>query len=151
GRLPHLRMKICLVTPTPRGPRGGNRVTALRWAKRLRELGHGVRLDDHLPAGEWDLVIALHARKSAPSVSAAAAAGIPVIVALTGTDVYDDLPGSPEARGALELAWRIVTLQPLAARALPPEVAARARPILQSARPVAGGPPDASHFDVCVI
>jgi putative glycosyltransferase (TIGR04348 family) len=144
-------MTICLVTPAAPGSRKGNRVTALRWAKRLRELGHRVRLREQLSAGRWDLVIGLHARKSAPSVTWAAAAGIPVIVALTGTDLYDDLARSPEARRALELARRIVTLQPLAVRELPPELRARTRPILQSARAVAGGPPDAGHFDVCVV
>ncbi len=144
-------MNICLVTPASPGSRKGNRVTALRWAKRLRELGHRVRLRKDLSTGDWDLAVALHARKSAPSVAWAAAAGIPVIVALTGTDLYDDLPHSREARRALELARRIVTLQPLATRALPPELRARTRSILQSARAVAGGPPDPGHFDVCVV
>lgn len=144
-------MNVCLVTPAPSGSRKGNRVTALRWAKRLRELGHRVRLREELSSGDWDLVIGLHARKSAPAVRWAAAAGIPVVVGLTGTDLYDDLPRSPEARRALELAWRIVTLQPLATQAIPPELRAKARPIVQSARPVAGGPPDEDHFDVCVL
>src|SRR5262249_59108668 len=129
GRLSHLRaMRICLVTPAPSGSRKGNRVTALRWAKRLRELGHRVRLREELAGGAWDVIIALHARKSAPSVAWAAAAGIPVIVALTGTDLYDDLPRSPEARRALEQAWRIVTLQPLALHALPVELRAPTPP-----------------------
>src|SRR5215468_1003649 len=143
-------MTICLVTPAPSGSRKGNRVTALRWAKRLRELGHRVRLREELADDGWDLVIALHARKSAPSVTWAVGAGIPVVVALTGTDLYDDLPRSPEARRSLELAWRIVTLQPLAIQTLPRELRPKARPIVQSARSVAGGPSDQRSFDACV-
>src|SRR5215470_6960932 len=144
-------MRICLVTPAPPGSRKGNRVTALRWAKRLRELGHRVRLREALAGDGWDLVIALHARKSAPSVARAAEAGLPVIVALTGTDLYDDLPRSPEARRALERAWRIVSLQPLALQALPDQLREKTRPIVQSARSVDGGPPDERRFDVCVL
>ena len=32
-------MKICLVTPAPTYSRKGNRVTALRWGRILRETG----------------------------------------------------------------------------------------------------------------
>ena len=37
-------MKICLVTPAPTYSRKGNRVTALRWARILRELDHRVSI-----------------------------------------------------------------------------------------------------------
>ena len=60
-------MQICLVTPAPLGARGGNRVTAERWARLLRGLSHRVRVVTAYTGGPADLLVALHARKSAPS------------------------------------------------------------------------------------
>src|SRR5690242_16937297 len=37
-------MKISLITPAPKPSRAGNQVTAGRWARLLRELGHEVRV-----------------------------------------------------------------------------------------------------------
>src|ERR1041385_5227029 len=128
-------MRIDLVTPAPPGSRKGNRVTALRWARRLRELGHRVEVREEYTGGGPDCLIALHARRSYPSV-----AGFreghptrPLIVALTGTDLYEDLPGSREALRSLELADRVVALQPLAAEALPARLRPKGRTIYQSA------------------
>lgn len=73
------------------------------------------------------------------------------MVALTGTDVYRDLPVSSAAQTALQRAWRIVALQPLALKPLPKEYSAKSWVIYQSAEPARdAGPPDLNHFDIAV-
>jgi dimethylhistidine N-methyltransferase len=146
-------VKILIVTPARAGSRGGNRVTALRWARRLRELGHTVRLDEGLRAGAWDLLIALHARKSFGALRdfQARHPGVPTVVALTGTDLYQELAGSREAQEAVERATRLIVLQPLAIAALPEPVRWKARAIFQSTPELPRLPPASDAFEVCVI
>src|SRR5256885_760253 len=83
-------MNILLVTPAPPGSRKGNRVTALRWAGLLRQLGHRVLIRDAYHGERCDLLIALHAGHSFAAVDAfrRAQPKRPIILALTGTDVY---------------------------------------------------------------
>ncbi len=148
-------MRVAIVTPAPPASHSGNRVTAERWHARLSELGHDVEIANAWDGQECDLLVALHARKSADSVARfrAARPGAPLVVALTGTDLYTDLAaGDLEARRALALADRLVVLQPLAAGAVPAEGRHKARVILQSCTPVAGAPaPDPERFEVCVL
>lgn len=130
-------MNVHIVTPAPPRTRKGNRVTALRWARLLRGLGAAVTVDTEYRGEPADLLVALHARRSFPAAARfrrERPAGR-LVVALTGTDLYGDLPGSAEVRHSLELADRLVVLQPLGVSALPPWAREKARPILQSARP----------------
>jgi putative glycosyltransferase (TIGR04348 family) len=172
GRLQDLRpVRILVVTPAPRGTRKGNRVTALRWAAHLRALGHRVALATSFDGApfdgaprparpstgsgrtEWDLLVALHARRSSPSVErwSRLRPGAPLVVGLTGTDLYDDLPASEEARRSLELAARLVVLQPTGIQALPSEVRHKARVIVQSARAAPPPPPATGVFPACLL
>ena len=57
-------MRIGLITPAPAGTRYGNRITALRWARVLRSLGHRVCVAQTYDGAPYDLLIALHARRS---------------------------------------------------------------------------------------
>src|SRR4026209_2417700 len=105
-------MRIIIVTPAPAGSTHGNRITAIRWANILKQLGHRVSIRQTLDDQPADLLIALHARRSYPSVKhfQRQRPEAPIVIALTGTDVYRDLKNDPRAEKALALAQRIVVL-----------------------------------------
>ena len=113
-------MRIGIITPAPSRSRYGNRITALRWAKILRRLGHRVSISQQYDDKKLDLLIALHARRSYSSIKRFRRQyrDSPIIVALTGTDVYRDIHTSRRAQQSLQLADRIVVLQPRALREL---------------------------------
>lgn len=147
-------MKVLVVTPAPPGSRSGNRVTALRWAGFLRGLGHRVTVATSYDGGRWDLLLALHARRSAEAVARFRKENPsrPVVLGLTGTDVYGDIHTDPAAQRSLELADRYVVLQPLAVEELPSALRPRARVIFQSVRPPAGRfTPRRGVFEVVVL
>src|SRR6266478_4412389 len=127
-------MNVILVTPAPPGSRKGNRVTALRWAGLLRQLGHRVVVRQEYRSECADLLIALHARRSFASVDAfhRQRPGHPIVLALTGTDLYEAIKTDPVARQALALASRLVVLQPLGVEELPAHLRDRTRVIYQS-------------------
>ncbi len=81
-------------------------------------------------------MVALHARRSAPSIHAWAAAypEKPLIVVLTGTDLYRDLQTDADARQSLALATHLVVLQDAGLAALPAPWRSKAQVIYQSAR-----------------
>lgn len=150
-------MKIGIVTPAPARSRYGNRVTALRWARILKKLGNRVTIDQNYNGKQLDLLIALHARRSFTSIERfhREHPDSPIIVALTGTDLYRDLSVNQLARKSLDLASRIVVLQPKAMEELRVRWREKARVIYQSvARPVVSrAAPSRSTrgFKVCVI
>lgn len=156
-------MKIGIITPAPPKSRYGNRVTALRWSRILRRVGHSVSVKQTYDGEHFDLLIALHALRSYPSIARVHRdhPAIPIVVALTGTDLYRDLQRSKQAQQSLELATRIVVLQPKALEALRPRWREKTHVIYQSveavtyemrtsrARPSAFAA--SRTFDVCVI
>jgi putative glycosyltransferase (TIGR04348 family) len=147
-------MRIQMICPAPPRSRYGNRVTALRWGRILRKLGHRLAIAQHYGGRPCDLLIALHAKRSAKAVFQFKKQHPekPLIVALTGTDLYRDLRRSRQARRCLDLAMRLVALQPLAVHALPRHLRSKVRVIYQSAEPANGkASPDDHFFDVCVI
>jgi putative glycosyltransferase (TIGR04348 family) len=147
-------MNICLVTPAPPGSLKGNRVTAERWAALLRELGHHVKIVVEYRGEECDLLVALHAFKSHSSIRRFrdARPSDPLVVGLTGTDLYGDIHTRPDAVESLSLATRLVLLQPLGRAVLPPAVQDKARVIYQSVpAPTATPPVRADVFEICVM
>jgi len=79
----------------------------------LRRLGNSVSIVQTYDGKPYDLLVALHARKSHSAVMNFRRQNPegPVIVALTGTDVYRDIRTSRAARESLDLANGIVVLQ----------------------------------------
>ena len=146
-------MKVLLITSAAPGARKGNRVTALRWAGHLKSLGHQPRIALSWEGQACEVLVALHARKSAASVARIREQrpDTPVVVALTGTDVYHDLPTSLDAQRTLELADRLVVLQPLAVERLPVGMRAKARIIFQSAHPARPSSSEEGIFQVCLL
>ena len=146
-------MKISLVTPAGAGSRSGNRTTADRWARFLRQLGHAVRVEEAWGGDHSDLMIALHTRRSHPSIKRYATAhpGHPLIAVLTGTDLYRDIRFDREARDSLRLATRVVVLQEAGLAELEPWHREKARVIYQSAEPIRPQPRAKTFFDVCVV
>ena len=147
-------MRIVIVTPAPRGSRKGNRVTAQRWAGLLRSLGHRVTVTDEYRGQPAALLIALHARKSARSIVSfrAHSPDRPIVLALTGTDLYGDIHDHPVARRSLELADRLVILQPCGLQELSDRHRAKAQVIYQSVEPLSDRPaPLKAVFEVSVV
>jgi putative glycosyltransferase (TIGR04348 family) len=147
-------MKILLVTPAPSGSRKGNRVTAERWARLLGDLGHHVTVAVEYQRQRCDLLIALHAFKSHRSMHRfrSERPTAPLVLCLTGTDLYGDIHTRPEARESLELATRLVVLQPLGLHELPEPLHGKTRVIYQSvAAPAVQARPRRNVFEVCVL
>ena len=143
-------MKIALVTPAGPGTRNGNRHTALRWAAFLRAAGHRVSVSTEETSSAADLMLALHARRSHASIRSFAI-GKPLVVALTGTDIYRDMRTSKEAQESLQLAHRLVVLQPKAAEELAARLRKKVRVVVQSSATLLRHRPVAKSFRVCVI
>lgn len=146
-------MRIQIVTPNDPAGLSGNAVTARRWEKTLTTLGHTVHVTGDEET-ETDLLIALHARKSAAAIRRYRdrAPDRPLIVALTGTDLYRDLQHDASARESVEQATFLIALQGEAQRALPETLHDRIRVVHQSVRiPSELTPPPTDHFAVVVV
>lgn len=124
------------MTPALADANNGNWQTARRWARMLS--GHyRVRLVSEWNPGQAPddaLMVALHAGRSAASVAAWRSQAVqrPLVVALTGTDLYRDIHTDPAAQRSLAWADRLVVLNELGLQALPAEWRHKARVCLQS-------------------
>ncbi len=148
-------MRITMVTPAPRGSRAGNRTTAVRWARILRSLGHRVDVSVDYEGGPADVLIALHAWRSAEAVLRfrERLPGRPLIVALTGTDLYRFLHSDPKITlRSMDLADRLVVLHKAATNSVPKQFHEKVCVIMQSAEaPRRSIAPTQRNFNVCVI
>jgi putative glycosyltransferase (TIGR04348 family) len=76
---------------------------------------------------------------------------MPLIVALTGTDLYRDIRVSRAAQQSLDLADRLIVLQSMGLAELPRRLRGKTRVIYQSALRVRGPERRNNVFKVCVI
>lgn len=146
-------MKIAIAVPPSAVPRSGNRHTAARWAGFLRQLGHRARVVTRWRGGHDDLLLALHARKSFDSIVrfSELKPSAPIVVALTGTDLYRDIRTSAEAKQSLGLAARLVVLQEKGLRELSAFLRRKAGVVYQSSDVKLRHAPDRLRFRVAVI
>jgi putative glycosyltransferase (TIGR04348 family) len=148
-------MKISLITPAGKQSRTGNRTTAVRWARILRGLDHRVQVAAEYDAIPADLMIALHAWRSAASIRAFRARypDRPLIVGMAGTDIYRFQQTDPAVTlGSMAMADRLVGLHDLVAEAIPEAMRGKLRIIYQSVPPLPRRlPPRRDVFEVLVI
>jgi len=148
-------MKVSLITPAKKLSRAGNRTTAVRWARILQALGHRVRVSTEYDEEPADLMVALHAWRSFESIRRFRERypERPLIVALTGTDIYRFLASHPEPTlRSMEMADRLVCLHDLVYRDIPARFGDKLEVIYQSALPLPRPrSPSKRHFDICVV
>ncbi len=138
---------VLIISPALANANNGNWQTAWRWSRMLapnfqpfiaqhwrNEGGRG-----EAPGGQpFEAMLALHARRSAESISAwakarsAASDAKGLAVVLTGTDLYRDIQTDAAAQRSLALARSLVVLQERGPAALPADVRKKARVIFQS-------------------
>lgn len=111
---------IVIVTPALAAANNGNWQTARRWAQLLSR-NCRVHVTDRWEGGAEQVMIALHARRSAASIQAWSRASPrrPLAVVLTGTDLYGDIATDALMQQSLQAADRLVVLNELGAQQLP--------------------------------
>ena len=152
-------MHIGIITPAAAKSLNGNRATALRWAGFLRQLGHRVSIDVEWHGDAYDLMVALHAWRSAESIAAFKQRypDRPLVLAMTGTDLYGFINSQPEPTlASIKSADRLVTLHHLAVLVLPQSAHKKVHVIHQSAIPLPASLSEqrrrsVRHFDICVV
>jgi putative glycosyltransferase (TIGR04348 family) len=108
-----MRPRILLITPARESDNNGNYHTAHRWLQMLSP-DYEVTVAQAFSGQESDLMIALHARRSALSIVGFQARNptSPVLLTLTGTDLYKDLPNrDPETVESMRRAAHWIVLQ----------------------------------------
>jgi putative glycosyltransferase (TIGR04348 family) len=147
---------VVIVSPALAAANNGNWQTARRWAGFLGEK-YRIRITQHWPDGTASahdqVMLALHARRSADSVAAWAQAhpqrGLAVV--LTGTDLYRDIAVDASAQASLALAQRLVVLQTLGLQSLPAQHQAKAMAIFQSVPTRQTLPKTTRHLRVVMV
>ncbi len=147
-------MHIGIITPAAAKSLNGNRATAKRWAGFLQQLGHKVSISVEWDGSTYDLMIALHAWRSAKSIAAFKKQhpNVPLVLAMTGTDLYRFINTHPEPTlASIQYADRLVTLHQLATKVLPKNAHHKVQVIHQSAIPLSGAiKRSVKTFDICV-
>ncbi|MFH2211999.1 MAG: selenoneine biosynthesis selenosugar synthase SenB [Pseudomonadota bacterium] len=146
-------MKITLITPYAGHSRTGNRNTAYRYAHFLRELGHIVSIQVNWDGRPADMMLALHARRSHDAIRRFADSHPqrPLILALTGTDLYRDIREDSSARLSMSLATRMIVLQEMGLNELTEALRIKTRVIYQSVAPTKPRPRLKRLFQIAVI
>ncbi|OHC64972.1 MAG: hypothetical protein A2040_08575 [Rhodocyclales bacterium GWA2_65_19] len=143
---------VAIISPALASANNGNWHTAHRWARCLAPQAR-VRIEREWSGADDALMIALHARRSADSIASFAARypQRPLVLVLTGTDLYRDIRENPQAQRSLTLASRLIVLQEEGLRELSSDQAAKAVVIYQSARLLKPGRRSRRYFDLALV
>ncbi|MFM9916200.1 MAG: selenoneine biosynthesis selenosugar synthase SenB [Rhizobacter sp.] len=146
------RPTVLIACPALAAANNGNWQTASRWARMLKPDFH-IRVIDGWHGEPGDVLIALHARRSAEAVATYSAAHPrrPCVVVLTGTDLYRDIRDDASAQDTLRRATQLVVLQDQGLAALPPEHRNKAGVIFQSAPRRLTAPPPKRALHVIFV
>lgn len=149
----NLKLHIEIVTPAPPGTLHGNRITALRWHRFLSYLNYQSTVTEKWSGKLCDVLIALHGLRSYESIQRFKKVHPhhPVILIMTGTDIYRDLKNSTKVIKSMEMADAIVVLQPDAIRSLPKKFHPKVQVIYQSVKSIAKKNPPKRHFLASII
>jgi putative glycosyltransferase (TIGR04348 family) len=109
-------------------------MTALRWQGFLEELGYSVEVTESWSGGDASLLIALHAYRSHQSILAFKKQypNRPIVLILTGTDIYRDIANHSEVIESMEMADRLIVLQSSAVDSVPAHLRHKVQVIYQS-------------------
>lgn len=129
--------RVLIISPALANANNGNWQTAYRWSQMLTGK-FKTTIAQNWDRTPFNVMLALHARRSADSIAAWAKArgtvsnapGLAVV--LTGTDLYRDIQTDSAAQTSLALARRLVVLQERGPDALPADVRHKAKVIFQS-------------------
>jgi putative glycosyltransferase (TIGR04348 family) len=152
--------RVVIVSPALADANNGNWQTARRWQRLLAP--HHVRIvrqwpgNDpaaHAQARQDEVMLALHARRSAEAVQAwytqHGQRGLGL--ALTGTDLYRDIAHDPQAQRSLALAQSLVVLQGLGPKSLPHQHQEKTRVIYQSSSTRQTLPKTTRHLRIVMV
>jgi len=148
-----LKTRIEIVTPAPPGTLHGNRITALRWHKFLSILNYQSTVTEEWSGESCDVLIALHGLRSHDSIQRFKKVHPhhPVVLIMTGTDIYRDLKDSKKVVKSMEMADAIVVLQPDAIHSLPKQFHHKVQVIYQSVKSITRKTPPKRHFLASII
>jgi putative glycosyltransferase (TIGR04348 family) len=109
-------------------------MTALRWQGFLEELGYSVEVTESWSGEDVGVLIALHAFRSHQSIVQFKKRypSRPIVLILTGTDLYRDMQNHSEVLQSMEIADQLIVLQSSALDSIPPSLRSKAQVIYQS-------------------
>lgn len=148
--------RICVISTATAAANNGNWHTAARWAQMLQPQ-YAVTIAQDWDGTPFDVLLALHARRSAPSIARwAQAHGVDhdapgLAVVLTGTDLYRDIQTDAQAQASLHLAHALVVLQERGPDALPETLRNKTRVIFQSTASQAALPMPTTPLRVVMV
>ncbi|MEE2745763.1 MAG: selenoneine biosynthesis selenosugar synthase SenB [Pseudomonadota bacterium] len=148
-------MNIIQITPAGQKSISGNRTTANRCERIFRKLGHQVITATSYASQPADMMVAIHAYRSAESIKSFRQKypSRPLMVCLGGTDINEFIYSHRELTSrSMEMADLLICLNDLVPKRVPKSLRHKARVIYQSARPlIKPRSPSKRYFDICVV